>query len=110
MEILKIHANPIAKHGDIDWEAGRRRPVVHYLLRIIYECVLSLSVKFCIRMRFCVRVYVLIVGTALEIVHVFYPLHQILYARRFYVISDFCAHVSILVCVHIHFMYECMFE
>ena len=22
MEILKIHANPIAKHGDIDWEAG----------------------------------------------------------------------------------------
>jgi 26S proteasome regulatory subunit T4 len=21
MEILKIHANPIAKHGDIDWEA-----------------------------------------------------------------------------------------
>ena len=27
MEILKIHANPIAKHGDIDWEAGAGRPV-----------------------------------------------------------------------------------
>ena len=25
MEILKIHANPIAKHGDIDWEAGACR-------------------------------------------------------------------------------------